>query len=150
MVSINKESLVVSKVFSLDSRIESDSIFIKDLELCQLRLQNDSRYPWLVLVPRVTDVTEVHQLSESQQQQLIRESSLVAQAIKSMTQCDKVNVANLGNVVAQLHWHVVARFESDDTWPAPIWGVGSAVVYENKKRAEFIDSFVIQLNQLLV
>jgi diadenosine tetraphosphate (Ap4A) HIT family hydrolase len=110
-------------MFKLDPRIEKDSTFIKDLSLCQIRLQNDSRYPWLVLLPRKNDLTEVYELNEQDQELLIKESSLVSKGLALTTGCKKVNVANLGNVVSQLHWHVVARVEQDFTWPGPIWGV---------------------------
>lgn len=116
-------------MFELDERIERDSIWIGDLELCQVRVQNDQRYPWLVLVPKVADATEVHELTAEQQLQLTQESAFIAETLKRVTQCKKINVANLGNVVAQLHWHVVARFEDDFTWPGPIWGVGEARAY---------------------
>ena len=129
-------------MFELDPRIERDSIYVTELELCQVRLQNDSRYPWLVLLPQIAGLTEVHELTEVQQTQLLKESSLVAKLLTKLTGCKKINVANLGNVVSQLHWHVVARFETDEAWPGPIWGVGSAIPYDEQKRAEFIDSFL--------
>lgn len=135
-------------MFKLDPRIEKDSIFVKELPLCQLRLQNDSRYPWFVLLPRVNELTEVHQLSEHEQMQLMKESALVSKALTATTQCKKINVANLGNVVEQLHWHVVARFEHDQTWPGPIWGIGASIAWQDQKRAEFIDSFLENLSQL--
>ncbi|WP_299266111.1 HIT domain-containing protein [uncultured Psychrosphaera sp.] len=135
-------------MFKLDPRIEKDSTFIKDLPLCQVRLQNDSRYPWLVLLPRENGLTEVYELSSDQQAQLMVESSLVSKALAKSTECKKINVANLGNVVSQLHWHVVARFENDLTWPAPIWGVGTSVPWQDQKRAEFIDSFLTNLAEL--
>ena len=81
-------------------------------------------------------------MTEVQQTQLLKESSLVAKLLTKLTSCKKINVANLGNVVSQLHWHVVARFETDEAWPGPIWGVGSAIPYDEQKRAEFIDSFL--------
>lgn len=124
-------------MFVIDERIERDSIWLADLTLCQVRLQNDSRYPWLVLLPKIANVSEVHELSLEQQQQLIAESSQIADALKKLTGCKKINVANLGNVVSQLHWHVVARFEEDVTWPAPIWGVGQAVPYTEEQLAEW-------------
>lgn len=136
-------------MFKLDPRIEKDSIFIKDLPLCQIRLQNDSRYPWLVLLPSKNDLTEVYELTEQDQALLIKESSLVSKALALTTNCKKVNVANLGNVVSQLHWHVVARFEQDLTWPGPIWGIGTSVPWGDQKRAEFIDSFIRNLAELL-
>ncbi|NVK24121.1 MAG: HIT domain-containing protein [Gammaproteobacteria bacterium] len=133
-------------MFELAPEFIRDSVLVTKLKLCQVRLQNDQRFPWLVLIPEVNEVTEVHQLSQQQQNQLIQESCLVSSTLKALTQSTKINVANLGNVVAQLHWHVVARFEDDEAWPGPIWGVGSAVPYPDQKRAEFIDSFVKALN----
>jgi diadenosine tetraphosphate (Ap4A) HIT family hydrolase len=135
-------------MFKLDPRIEKDSTFIKDLSLCQIRLQNDSRYPWLVLLPRKNDLTEVYELNEQDQELLIKESSLVSKGLALTTGCKKVNVANLGNVVSQLHWHVVARFEQDLTWPGPIWGVGTSVPWDDQKRVEFIDSFLQNLTSI--
>lgn len=132
-------------MFELDPRIEADSTFICELALCQLRIQNDQRYPWLVLIPQIPDATEVHELNESQQRQLMSESSLVASALKAVTGCKKINVANLGNVVAQLHWHIVARFETDATWPGPIWGVGTAQAYEEQQMADFIQKVKSEL-----
>ena len=132
-------------MFVLDPRIKTDSIFICDLELCQLRVQNDQRYPWLVLVPKVTNATEVHELSTEMQAQLMAESSAVAEVLKAHTGCTKINVANLGNVVSQLHWHVLARFENDLTWPGPVWGVGAAKPYEEKELARFIEQIKASL-----
>lgn len=135
-------------MFILNSRFEQDSTLVTKLSLCQLRLQNDSRYPWLILIPEINGIEEVHQLNLEQQQMLIAESSRVAKALERMTQCDKINVANIGNIVRQLHWHIVARYKFDSTWPGPIWGVGEAQPYEAKKRAEFIDSFIQYLNDI--
>ncbi|MUH73575.1 HIT domain-containing protein [Psychrosphaera haliotis] len=136
-------------MFILDHRIERDSILIAELPLSQLRLQNDQRYPWLVLVPKVEGAKEVHELKVDEAQQLLKESNVVANALAIVTGCKKVNVANLGNVVEQLHWHVVARFENDLTWPGPIWGIGEAECWEQKKRLTFVESLLkeIQSNQ---
>ena len=133
-------------MFAVDPRIEKDSILIAEFELCQLRLQNDQRFPWLVLLPKVANLTEVHELTDAQQSLLMAESSKVAKALQQVTSCKKINVANLGNVVAQLHWHVVARFENDEAWPGPIWGVGTAVPWPEQKRADFVDSLLTALN----
>lgn len=133
-------------MFVLDPRIETDSIFICDLELCQLRVQNDKRYPWLVLVPKVANATEVHELSTDMQKLLMAESSAVAETLKAITGCKKINIANLGNVVSQLHWHVVARFENDLTWPGPIWGVGATSPYEEKELICFIEQIKASLH----
>ena len=132
-------------MFELDPRIERDSILVADLELCQLRIQDDQRYPWLVLVPRLEGAKEVHELNEEDAIQLLKESNAVASALKIVTQCKKVNVANLGNVVEQLHWHIVARFENDETWPGPIWGVGKVRPWVQKKRLTFVESLLKEL-----
>lgn len=132
-------------MFSLNTRFEQDSILITTLDLCQVRLQNDSRYLWLVLIPEVADKEEVHELSTEQQHVLIEESSRVATVLQNFSKCDKVNIANLGNIVRQLHWHIVARFNTDEAWPGPIWGVGHAVPYPTEKANEL----VVSLSDLL-
>jgi diadenosine tetraphosphate (Ap4A) HIT family hydrolase len=108
--------------FTLHPQIEADSFFICDLPLCQVRLENVRNFPWLILVPRLSDISEVHQLSKEQQTQLIAESSLCAQALLAQFELHKINVGALGNLVPQLHWHVVGRKQDDDAWPKPVWG----------------------------
>lgn len=136
-------------MFVLDPRIERDSIYVTDLSLCQIRLQNDSRFPWVILIPKVENVIEVHDLIQSDQAQLIKESSIVATIVKKLTNCKKVNVANLGNIVSQLHWHVVGRTETDAAWPGPIWGVGSANDYEFSARQKLVKNIKQELDDLL-
>lgn len=108
--------------FELAAQLAADSEFIVDLPLCQVRLENVHNFPWLILVPRINQLTEVHQLTSAQQAQLMTESSLCAQALTQLFTVDKINVGALGNVVSQLHWHVVARRQQDDAWPKPVWG----------------------------
>lgn len=108
--------------FELDIRLASDTIVLGDFPLSRCLLMNDAHYPWLILVPRRNNLTEVHQLSSEDQVQLLRESSWLSQALKLAFNADKMNVANLGNVVSQLHWHIVARHSTDAAWPGPIWG----------------------------
>jgi diadenosine tetraphosphate (Ap4A) HIT family hydrolase len=108
--------------FTLDSRIEADSFFVCDLPLCQVRLENVRNFPWLILIPRIDNITEVHQLSDKQQAQLLAESSQCAKMLLSHFELHKINVGALGNVVPQLHWHVVGRRNDDDAWPRPVWG----------------------------
>jgi diadenosine tetraphosphate (Ap4A) HIT family hydrolase len=108
--------------FTLHPQIAADSFFVCDLPLCQVRLENVRNFPWLILVPRIANLTEVHQLSSEQQSQLLRESSQCAQALLVQFECHKINVGALGNVVSQLHWHVVGRRNDDDAWPKPVWG----------------------------
>ena len=117
--------------FTLDDRLAGDSLAVLDLDLCTVRLMNDARYPWLILVPRRSDVTEPFQLSEADQAQLWQESMRLGEAMKAHFAADKLNIAALGNQVAQLHVHHIARFHADDAWPGPVWGVGSAVTYSD-------------------
>mgnify|MGYP003633562543 CR=1 FL=1 len=116
-------------IFTLDPRLQQDTLQITEFSLCKVLLMNDARYPWVILVPKVTGLTEVFQLDEAGQQQLMVESNFVAEKLKSVVQADKMNVAALGNVVSQLHIHHVARFLQDETWPAPVWGKGQAITY---------------------
>ena len=116
-------------LFTLDPRLRQDTLYIAEFSLCKVLLMNDARYPWVILVPKITGLTEIFQLDDAGQQQLMVESNFVAQKLKQVIQADKMNVAALGNVVSQLHIHHVARFIQDDTWPAPVWGKGEAIAY---------------------
>lgn len=117
--------------FQLDERLARDSQSILELSLSDLRLAKDSRWPWLILVPQRTDVSEVFDLSVDDQALLWAEQVRVANALKKCTNASKINIAAIGNVVRQLHVHVVARFEGDANWPAPIWGYGTAKPYDH-------------------
>lgn len=116
-------------LFTLDPRLQQDTLDIADFSLCKVLLMNDARYPWVILVPKITGLTEIFQLDDAGQQQLMVESNFVAEKLKKVVQADKMNVAALGNVVSQLHIHHVARFIQDETWPAPVWGKGQAIAY---------------------
>ncbi|WP_110685917.1 HIT domain-containing protein [Salinicola aestuarinus] len=115
--------------FTLDDRLERDSVHVVDLSLSQVRLSRDARYPWLVLVPRRADVVELFDLDEADQRELWREATALGQAMMTHWRGDKLNVATLGNVVAQLHVHVIVRFADDPAWPGPVWGQGEAETY---------------------
>lgn len=115
--------------FSLDSRLAADSLAVAELPLSSLRLMRDSRYAWLMLVPRKPELVELLDLTEEERAQLMREIALVGAALKAETRCDKLNVGALGNIVAQLHVHVIARFAGDAAWPGPVWGSGASVPY---------------------
>lgn len=116
-------------MFVLDERLKNDTCWLGDYPLCRVLLMNDSRYPWLILVPRQADISEVYQLSAPQQQTLWQETTQVAHALNTLFAADKMNIATLGNVVNQLHMHVVARMRNDAAWPAPVWGKGTAEPY---------------------
>jgi diadenosine tetraphosphate (Ap4A) HIT family hydrolase len=116
--------------WALDSQLDRDSVMVGDLALCQVRLVNDANYPWLLLVPRRRGVVEITDLAEADQVQLIGEVTRAVRELKAQTGCDKINVAAIGNVVPQLHVHVVARFRGDAAWPRPVWGIVPARPYE--------------------
>ncbi|SDN51403.1 HIT domain-containing protein [Vreelandella arcis] len=115
--------------FVLDERLACDTQHLADLPLCRALLMLDARYPWVVLVPRREGLSEVFELTTAEQQQLWREASQLGQAMKAAFGGDKVNIATLGNVVSQLHVHVVIRYHEDAVWPAPVWGNGVAEPY---------------------
>jgi len=133
--------------FELDGRIARDSDLIATLDLCQLRIQNDSRWPWLVMVPQRADMTEIFELSEADHALLSAEVNDVAAALKEITCATKINVGALGNIVRQLHVHVIARFEGDANWPGPIWGYGSAEPYDSEKRQALVNTLMEKLSR---
>ncbi|MGW7774600.1 HIT family protein [Pseudomonas machongensis] len=116
-------------MFVLDSRLQQDSLVLGDFPLSRLLLSKDANYPWFILVPRRADVSELFQLDLADQQQLWKETALLAEALKGEFAADKMNVATLGNVVSQLHMHVVVRHRGDAAWPAPVWGKVPALDY---------------------
>jgi diadenosine tetraphosphate (Ap4A) HIT family hydrolase len=111
------------KDWQLDPQLVRDTIAIGDLALARVLLATDANYPWLILVPRMPGVTEITDLDPNEQVQLLGEIDAAARALKSITECEKLNIAALGNVVAQLHVHVIGRRHSDSAWPKPVWGV---------------------------
>lgn len=108
--------------FVLHPQLAKDSAHFRELSLCSVRIMDNQAVPWLVLVPRVAGAHELIDLAEAEQQQLMREIVLSSQALRAAFRPDKLNIAALGNVVPQLHVHVVARFRSDAAWPKPVWG----------------------------
>ncbi|WP_437881096.1 HIT family protein [Pseudomonas sp. LRF_L74] len=125
-------------MFVLDSRLQQDTYWIGDFPLCRLLLMNDSAYPWFILVPRRDDVSELFQLGHADQAALWRESTDLAETLKDLFAADKMNVATLGNVVAQLHMHVIVRRRSDAAWPAPVWARQPATAYAADELAAVI------------
>jgi diadenosine tetraphosphate (Ap4A) HIT family hydrolase len=133
-------------MFTLDSRLENDSVFVCDLTLCQVRLMNDKNYPWLILIPKVSEVREIFELPEPDQQQLMRESSQISQLLFDHFNADKMNVAALGNLVPQLHIHHIARFETDNAWPGPVWGVANALPYAKDELSALVQKLGALIN----
>jgi diadenosine tetraphosphate (Ap4A) HIT family hydrolase len=124
--------------FSLHPQLAADTVLVGDLALSRVLLATDANYPWLVLVPRRPGITELIDLTEADRLQLMAEVDAAARAVKSITECDKLNVAALGNVVAQLHVHVIGRRHSDKAWPKPVWGAAPATAYDPAVRDGFI------------
>lgn len=112
--------------FVLDSRLAADTVWICDWPLSAVLLMNDRRYPWLVLVPRRPCLVEPFDLPPADQTRLWREVGQAGAVLKASSGCRKVNVGALGNIVSQLHVHIVARNEGDAAWPGPVWGKGAA------------------------
>jgi diadenosine tetraphosphate (Ap4A) HIT family hydrolase len=119
----------MSASFELDPRLAGDTVVVSDLPLCRVLLMRDSRFAWLVLVPRQAGLSEVADLAEADRATLWREVDLAGAALRAVAPCDKLNIGALGNIVRQLHVHVVARVEGDAAWPGPVWGAGKAEPY---------------------
>jgi len=113
--------------FALDPRLAADTRPVASLPLCNVLLMNDARYPWLILVPRRAGLVEIADLRDDEQAMLWQEVNRAAAALRAVAPCDKLNLGALGNIVRQLHVHVVARVEGDAAWPGPVWGNGQAV-----------------------
>ena len=128
--------------FRLDERLARDSDCLSRLGLCQLRLMKDRRWPWLVLSPQRPAVSEIFELTPLDQTMLTFEMNSVAAALKQVTGATKINVGALGNIVRQLHVHVIARSEGDANWPGPVWGYGTAEPWDDTARADFIEKLL--------
>jgi len=115
--------------FVLHERLAADSVALADWPLCRVLLMNDASYPWLILVPRRPDLKEIHDLDAAARAQLTEEICRASRALQSSVAPDKINVGALGNLVPQLHVHVIARFKDDPAWPGPVWGARPAVPY---------------------
>jgi diadenosine tetraphosphate (Ap4A) HIT family hydrolase len=125
-------------MFVLDQRLLQDTVSVGDFPLCRLLLSNDSHYPWFILVPRRADISEIFQLSETEQTQLWHETTVLSKKLQQLFDADKMNVAALGNVVKQLHMHVIVRRQNDAAWPAPVWGKHPALPYSADQVADII------------
>lgn len=123
-------------MFALDSRLEQDTFALGDFPLCRLLLSKDANYPWFILVPRRADISEIFQLDDSDRQQLWKETQFLSETLKDCFAADKMNVAALGNVVSQLHMHVIVRRRDDAAWPAPVWGQKPAIEYSDDQLNE--------------
>lgn len=115
--------------FTLHPQLAKDTVPVKNMDLCRVLLMKDTTYPWLILVPERPDLREMHDLALEQQQGLMQEITAVSKAMQGAFGADKMNVAALGNMVPQLHIHIIARFKSDPAWPGPVWGAVTPTPY---------------------
>lgn len=131
--------------WSLHPQLERDTIPLGDMALSRVFVSKDANYPWLLLVPRRPDIVEIIDLDEAEQAQLMGEITQVSRALRDVTPCDKLNIAALGNVVPQLHVHVIARRKTDKAWPKPVWGVAEPKDHD----AGELDRFMIAMRKTL-
>ena len=126
--------------FELDTRLAADTVFVVDWKLCRVLLMDDARFPWLILVPRRAGLVELDDLDEDGRTRLMHEIRRAMQVLRGVAARDKLNVGALGNIVRQLHVHVVARREGDAAWPAPVWGNGTAQRYAPEARDRLVEA----------
>ncbi|MEO7324824.1 MAG: HIT family protein [Dokdonella sp.] len=124
--------------FPLDPRLAADTQPIGEMPLSSLLLMDDARFPWLILVPRIAGARELFDLDEADRHALLGEISAISRVLETQLQPDKMNIAALGNVVSQLHVHLIARYTNDAVWPQPVWGHGERVRYDNVARTQRI------------
>ncbi len=131
--SAEPPALSISAAFDLDPRLAADSVEIGPLKLCSVRLMNDHRYPWLILIPQAQNMSELTDLSDADSLVLMHEIRRVSSAMEELFRPQKLNIGALGNIVEQLHIHIIARHDDDPAWPGPVWGHSPAEAYDDKQ-----------------
>ncbi|UTW55560.1 HIT domain-containing protein [Kordiimonas sp. SCSIO 12610] len=124
--------------FTLHPQLVSDCDIVGELPLSLVLLMNDANYPWVILVPKRHNIREMYQLSEGDRAQLMKEISTASEVIQKLFKADKMNVGALGNMVPQLHVHIIARHENDAAWPNPVWGAVPRIEYVDEERLDLI------------
>ena len=119
--------------FTLHPRLKKDCFELGRFELCRLLLMNDSQFPWFILVPERSQLSEIFQLSPSERRQLMEESCYLSEKLTLIYETDAMNIGKLGNIVEQLHIHHIVRRQSDKAWPGPVWGSGTATPYSEQQ-----------------
>jgi len=127
--------------FALHPQLSADGLFLVDWPLTQVLRMNDATYPWLILVPRLTDAREIIDLSAVDRVRLMDEIAWASHALRDLQRPDKINVGALGNVVPQLHIHVLGRFKDDPAWPKPVWGHAAAIRFEATDAAREVETW---------
>ena len=131
--------------FELNATLEKDSLFIRDFETTTLRLINNASIPWCIVIPRYNDITHLTDLNSNQQINLVADIDVVAATLKKIYSPDRVNIGMLGNIVPQMHWHVIARCENDPAWPGPVWGNVPQIPYDN----DVANALIVNINNVL-
>ncbi|HYA72814.1 MAG TPA: HIT family protein [Roseiarcus sp.] len=125
--------------FALDPRLAADTFEVGDLALSRVLLMNDRRYPWLILVPRAENLREIVDLETQARAALMEEIALASRFVQSLPGVEKINVGALGNIVGQLHVHVLGRAAGDPAWPGPVWGFGKAERYDESRARALLE-----------
>ena len=128
--------------FKLHPKLAADTFLVADWPVNRVLLMNDTTFPWLILVPQREGLRDLHDVSAADEAAFWGEINLAARTLKGLTSADKMNVAALGNMVPQLHVHVIARFDGDAAWPGPVWGAVPPVAYEDGARQTFVSEFL--------
>lgn len=136
--------------FVIDPTLAADTILLGDFPLCECRLFNNQTLPWIILVPKVAGISELFELEPDLYEQFCAESLHTGRVLKSVFHADKLNIANLGNVVAQLHIHHIARYRNDPLWPKPVWGNLAANPYSEDALNLFKQQFIPKLQQFMI
>jgi len=139
-------TMIDTPSFALDPRLIADTHTVGDFALSRVLLMNDARFPWLILVPRQSGARELGDLTAADRHRLLDELAHASEALQKLHAPHKLNIAALGNVVEQLHVHVIARQTNDAAWPRPVWGVGSALAYADDAREEYVAALRAALN----
>jgi len=137
----------MSAGFNIHPQLLADCEQLGNLELCSVLLMRDARFPWIILVPRVDGLRDLHDLPATYRERAFIEVEIASNALHNYANTDKINVAALGNMVPQLHIHVIGRREDDAGWPAPVWSAGPAITLEGadlKKRVTALKSLVFE------
>ena len=135
--------------FELHTQLSQDALFIADLTLSQLLLMNDERFPWLILVPKRIGISELYELNIKDQSQLLIEINAVSKMLNARYRPEKLNIAALGNIVPQLHLHIIARFKSDNAWPQPTFGFQKPIPYSKERAQSVIQEILYSLPKFL-
>ena len=133
--------------FILNTRLAHDSFFVTSLELCQIRLINSQDFVWFILVPQINNIIHITDLSLPNQYILMHEINQTAHILQKIFNPTRLNIAALGNIVEQMHWHIIVRYDTDKAWPNPVWGFKSSLHVSNKKN-HIIDLFKNALSEI--